>query len=551
MGKEVLERRIAVVGMGPRALGALEALALQIGKSAAPLKVDGFDPLPACGAGPNFDPEELSVCRLNIPMRDIEIRPPSFSGCGSFAEWLKNAPGPNTFPTRADLGRYLEARYSDLKAAGRLEITHLPVNVTHLKQGEGGWMLRAEDTWQGPYTEVLLSLGQPEVQPDDQLAEWQQHADASAGTLAQAYPAKRLQSEAANWSGYTVAIRGLALSAFDVLRVLTTLQGGKFHQGRYISSGNEPAVILPFSLDGRPPFPKPETESLDRRFAPTREETDTFAANIANASTATPKKAQELVTEAILPVVIRILREVESSADASDVSDWLETEWSSPGSQETDGPLETLRGGIAIAEGTCLPSIGYVVGQVWRKWQDALRGGYNPADTPPDTAEKIIAFDEGLKRYSYGPPISSSRELAALIDAGIVDLEYAVDPDFALTGGGWTLKSSAGSIEAGVMIDTVMASPDLSILRPPLLVGLIDEGRICPITDGLAAHIAEDGQLIGRDGETSPGLCLLGRLALGSVVAADSLHDCFGEASHRWAQGVAERLGKPFVGSGR
>ncbi|MGJ8598199.1 hypothetical protein [Sulfitobacter sp.] len=185
------------------------------------------------------------------------------------------------------------------------------------------------------------------------------------------------------------------------------------------------------------------------------------------------------------------------------MSDWLETEWSSPGSQETDGPLETLRGRIAIAEGTCLASIGYVVGQVWRKWQDALRGGYNPADTPPDTAEKIIAFDEGLKRYSYGPPISSSRELAALIDAGIVDLEYAVDPDFALTGGGWTLKFGAGSIEAGVMIDTVMASPDLSILRPPLLVGLIDEGRICPITDGLAARTAEDGQLIGRDGETS------------------------------------------------
>ncbi|MGJ8597615.1 hypothetical protein, partial [Sulfitobacter sp.] len=74
---------------------------------------------------------------------------------------------------------------------------------------------------------------------------------------------------------------------------------------------------------------------------------------------------------------------------------------------------------------------------------------------------------------------SSSRELAALIDAGIVDLEYAVDPDFGLTGGGWTLKSSAGSIEAGVMIDTVMASPDLSILRPPLLVGLIDEGQRC------------------------------------------------------------------------
>lgn len=543
MDEEKLEPRIAVVGMGPRSLGALEALAALIGRDAAPLHVDGFDPFPVCGAGPNFDPEELSVCRLNIPMRDIEIRPPSFTRCGSFAEWLTDAPDPNTFPTRADLGRYLEARYADLKAAGRLTITHSPFRVTHVKQVEDGWMLHAADAWHGPYAEVLLSLGQPEVQPDDQLAEWQQHVDASTGTLARAYPAKRLQSKAANWAGRTVAIRGLALSAFDVLRVLTTVQGGKFDKGRYVSSGNEPARILPFSLDGRPPFPKPETEALDARFAPTCEETKAFSENIEKAATVTPQMAQKLLTEALLPVVTRILGEVENSIGASDVSDWLETEWSSPGSQETDGPLETLRAGIAIAEGTCLPTIGYTVGQVWRKWQDELRSGYNPADTPPDTAETIIAFDEGLKRYSYGPPISSSRELAALIDAGIVDLDYAADPDFELTDGGWTLKSGAGAIEADVMIDAVMASPDLSILRSPLLVGLMDEGQLSPISDSLAAHTAEDGQLIGREGKRSPGLCLLGRLALGSVVAADSLHDCFGEASHRWAQGVVARLG--------
>ncbi|MGY3436775.1 MULTISPECIES: FAD/NAD(P)-binding protein [unclassified Marinovum] len=550
MGDMKSELRIAVVGMGPRGLGALEALAARIYKGAPSLQVDVFDPCPVCGAGPNFDPDELSVCLLNIPMRDIEIRPPVFTVCGRFAEWLKTAPGPDTFPMRAELGQYLEARYADLKADGRLAMTHSPAAVTDLKQGNDGWYLRAADAWHGPYAEVLLSLGQPEVQPDEQLAEWQQHAEDSAGILAQAYPAKRLQSKAEGLSGCTVAIRGLALSAFDVLRVLTTLQGGRFEDVRYVASGHEPARILPFSLDGRPPFPKPETDRLDARFEPTREETKAFSDNIANAATATPKKAQELLTAALLPVVTRILRKVENDAEASGVADWLETEWSAPGSQETDSPIETLRVGIAIAEGTCLPSIGYTVGQVWRKWQNALRSGYNPANTPPNTAKTIVAFDEGLKRYSYGPPISSSRELAALVDAGLVDLDYAVDPDFTLTDGGWTLKSETGSIEAGVMIDAVMASPDLSILRTPLLVGLIDEGRLCPITDRLAAHTAKDGQLIGREGKRSPGLCLLGRLALGSVVAADSLHDCFGEASHRWAQGVVERLGPSHFGTG-
>lgn len=542
MDEKTVAPRMAVIGMGPRSLGALEALAARTDDGAAPLQVECFDPFPACGAGPNFDPEEPSVCRLNIPMRDIDIRPPGFTKCGSFAEWLERAPGPDTFPTRADLGRYLEARYADLKAAGRLAITHAPAAVTQVKRGEGGWMLCTAESWHGPYAEVLLTVGQPEVQPDDQLAEWQRHVGGSAGTLVQAYPARRLQSKAAAWAGRTVAIRGLALSAFDVLRVLTTAQGGEFQTGRYLLSGNEPARILPFSLDGRPPFPKPETEALDARFEPTRDETATFSENIAKAARATPQRAQELLTEAISPAVIRILSEAGSSADASDTADWLETEWSSPGAQETDGPLETLRTGIAIAEGARLPSVGYTVGQVWRKWQDALRSGYNSAETPPDTAETIIAFDEGLKRYSYGPPISSSRELSALIDAGIVDLDYAADPDIALTDGGWTLTSGAGAIEAGVMIDAVMAPPDLSILQPPLLVGLMAEGRLSPMADGLAAQTAGDGELIGRNGKKSPGLCLLGRLALGSVVAADSLHDCFGEASHRWAQGVVQRV---------
>ncbi|KIN63537.1 NAD binding 9 domain containing protein [Sulfitobacter noctilucicola] len=543
MNEQVNQSRLAIIGMGPRGLGALEALAMRVEDGAAPLKVDAFDPFPAFGAGPNFDPDEPAVCQLNIPMRDVEIRPPKFARCGSFAEWLEDAPGPNAFPARADLGRYLEERYADLKASRRLEITLSSTKVSELKQVDEGWMLRVADEWVGPYAEVLLSPGQPDVEPDDQLAEWQQHADASHGTLAQSYPAKRLLSQATAWSGRTVAIRGLALSAFDVLRVLTTLQGGKFHQGKYLPSGNEPACILPFSLDGRPPFPKPETEAIDANFEPEHEETWAFSDNIKNAATAAPKRAQEFITEALLPVVARILRDVGGDADTSDVADWLETEWSSPGSQETGGSLETLQAGIAMAEGKSLPSIGYVVGQVWRKWQDELRSGYNPAETPPETAEKIVAFDEGLKRYSYGPPVSSSRELAALIDAGLVDLDYAADPDFALTNGGWTLKNDASSIEADVMIDAVLPSPNLSILRPPLLVGLMEAGRLSPIADSLAAHTAGNGQLIGKDGAQSRGLCLLGRLALGSVVAADSLHDCFGEASHRWAEGVMERLG--------
>ncbi|CAN0573193.1 unnamed protein product, partial [Ectocarpus sp. 12 AP-2014] len=445
------------------------------------------------------------------------------------------------FPARATLGRYLETRLAELRALGVLDISAIARTVDAIRPDPDGWQVKSGGDWHGPYCEVLLVLGQPDVTPDDQLADWQRHVRSGAGELMQAYPGSAVEQQAATWTGQTVAIRGLALSAFDVLRLLTTARGGRFEDGRYIPSGCEPARIVPFSLDGRPPSPKPATEAIDTRFEPTEAESAAFAAAIADAATTGPEAAQDLLTKALVPPVTRILRDTGGAADA--VSDWLATEWTAPGTQESDAPIDALHAGIAMAEGTRPPSVGYTVGQVWRKWQDALRIGFNPARTPPDTAGALVGFDEGLKRYSYGPPVSSSQELAALIDAGIVDLNLATDPDIDLIATGWAMKTQAGTAEATVMIDGVMPSPDLGAIRAPLIAGLLSEGRLAPRADKLAANTAGDGTLIGGDGGLSDGLCLLGRLALGSVIAADSLHDCFGEASKRWACGVIERIG--------
>lgn len=107
--------KIAVVGFGPRGLGAVEALAEQAGAAASALHVDLFEPSSIPGAGPNFAPDESPVCQLNIPMRDIDIRPPHGSRCGAFADWLDAGVAPDAFSRRCDLGRYLEARYDDLR----------------------------------------------------------------------------------------------------------------------------------------------------------------------------------------------------------------------------------------------------------------------------------------------------------------------------------------------------------------------------------------------------------------------------------------------------
>ncbi len=528
--------RIAVIGMGPRGLGALEALADRMPARGPRIQVDVYDTLVPLGVGPNFDPAESPLCKLNIPVRDIDIAPPAFSGIGSFTDFQESGLEPDDFPTRAEMGRYLAARYQDLVDRKVLEIVHQRARITAIEQTPSGWTVQTSDRTSPDYSEVLLTLGQPAVQPDPQLNEWQHHARGTSATLADAYPARALVKAAADWQGLTVAIRGLALSAFDILRSLTVGQGGEFTGTTYHPSGREPAQIIPFSLDGKPPYPKPETQHLDAQFDLSAVETHAFSAALHSATQSDPDEAARLITEALCTPVARILGTAPSA-----ISSWLDTEWSDPGTQEQASPIDTLIHGIEMATGARPASVGYAIGQVWRKLQTPLRVGFNPAQMRPDTAEKLVNFDEGLKRYSYGPPVASARELLALITAGIVRLDYAADPTIELCQNGWIIKNGKAHRRATVMIDGVMPSPDPAQVQAPLIKTLVNDRRITPVSEALAAQITADGTLVAEDGSRLLGLSMLGRLALGSVIAADSLHDCFGAAAGRWAEGVLDR----------
>ena len=537
-----IDRKIAIIGLGPRGLGALEALSQGAKSRGRRLQIDIFDTCAWPGAGPNFDPHEPTHCLLNIPLRDIHLRAPADLDVCSFGDWTTPTMGDDAFPPRADLGRYLQQRFTKLAhAPSHLRITRVPKTIERVLRTEDGWQLSVGSKSHGPYDEVLIVPGQPPIRPDDQLAEWQEHAAHSGAELAEAYPARRLQAAAENWAGRTVAVRGFALSSFDVIRVLTLGLGGEFSDDGYIPSGKEPACIIPFSLNGQPPYPKPETEPIDARYEPTPDETALFARAVFEASVRSAAEAKALLSDALAPSVQRILSAFVPGTSDTAIRDWLEREWTDPGCQETAPAQETLKQGIAMANGSLPPTIGYAVGQLWRKWQDPLRQGYNPATTPPDTAAILVGFDEGLKRYSYGPPVSACREMLALIQAGIVTVDLAKDPDITLTDTGWGLTSGTHTAAAEIMIDGVLPSPDPTKVTSSLVSSLIHDGYLSTLDD-LGARTAPDGRLIDRNEKPVPGLSLLGRLALGSVIAADSLHDCFGEASSRWADGVLSRI---------
>lgn len=516
-------RGIAIIGMGPRGLGAAEALAAR----AEGLCVEVFEPLRPCGAGPNFSPDESPLCLLNLPVREVRI------DGGAFGDWLGGEP--EAFPPRAALGRFFAQRFKAV--ATRLDPVIHRDRVEAAERREGGWWLRAGGRTHGPFDELLLTQGQPESAPDPQLARWRAHAEAHGLPLLPAYPGTTLAEAARGWAGQVVGVRGLGLSTLDVLRLLTLGQGGRFEGGAYIRSGREPERIVPFSLDGQAPAPKPADAGVDAGLAPREAETAAFAEALAEAGGMAAEAALERLCRPLEAPVARLAGVAEA-----EVRRWLEAERRAPGSQEVRSAVAALEAHVAMARGG-RPDIGYALGQVWRKWQNALRRGFNPARMAPETAAALLGFDDGLKRFSYGPPLRSAEELLALTRAAVVDLRAVDDPDIGLVPEGWVLDGEAATLRAGAMVDAVLPAPALAPVIEPLLAGLRDAGWLHPLAEGLGAATAADGRVLGRDGRPAPGLALLGRMASGSVIAVDSVHDCFGAAATRWAEGVAGRAG--------
>ncbi len=533
--------KIAIVGFGPRGLAALEKLSVQVGLGDSPIEVDIFDPHSTPSAGPNFSPTEPDVCLLNLPIREVDLPQSPNKGVPQFGQWVKKFEvNEEVFVPRSVLGTYFTERFQALMAnlPDDLTVTLRPLRVERAVRHDDLWQLAAEGSYFGPYDHVLLSLGQPKTDLDDQADRWREHAKSQGLDFTAAYPGKSLIQSASDWAGRAVAIRGLGLSSLDVIRMLTLGLGGQFVDGRYVASGREPSVIVPFSLDGHAPAPKPASRDIDALFDPTEDETKSFETALRAAVAGQGDEGLAGIFEVLKPVVSRILSETGAAEDDTAIDSWLTMEVQQAGQQETRGTVEAIEGNLKEAEGACPPSVGFTVGQVWRKWQASLRAIFDGQETNADIAKSLIAFDEGLKRYSYGAPVDNLRQLLILIDAGLVTPFAAEDPNIEPSEDGWMLEADRGAVTASVMIDSVLPPPVIGKVSEPVIQGLVEDGTLVPIYDGAGAHCMPDGGAINQNGRRVVGLSIVGRVTNGSTIADDSIHDCFGHVTERWARGV-------------
>ncbi|WP_158541658.1 FAD/NAD(P)-binding protein [Pelagibacterium lacus] len=542
--------RIAILGGGPRGLAAAEALAAQAARQNQPIALTMIDAQGLFGSGPNYDPGQTEMNLLNIPLRLIDIPCPTHPHPSplAFSAWLRDRHGiddPEHYPARSHLGGYFARRWRSLvdTAPPQLSIETATATVTDLTQTATGWMVHAGHAQLGPFDRVLLALGHQHA-ADGQIEKWQAHARRTQADFLPAYPSAPLLQAAHRWSGRTIAIRGLGLSTIDVLRLLTLGLGGRFDAERtglvYRPSGQEPRAILPFSRDGIPPAPKPASAEIDALYEIGPEAEARFASGLGTILSRDIDDPLKPLSALLADIATPIAGHLGMARDV--LSHWLAIEIDPEAHHpiENRPAAEIMATYLAMAENRTPPSPGYLIGQVWRKLQTPLRKAFNPISISARTAESLVRFDEDLKRFSYGPPPQANRRMLALIAAGLLDLRAVEDPDIVLVADGWRLSGEETDLAASVMIDAVLPPGDLAAVDMPLIAALRERGLLAAAGERLGIATRPDGTVLDRDGNEVEGLAVLGRMATGSVIATDSVHDCFGAAVTRWAAMAAQ-----------
>ena len=505
--------RIALVGLGPKGLFALERLLDRMARIDAPrpIEIDAFDPHSTPGAGPVYDPKQPAYLRMNFSAEQITLWPAGSRAVPeaeqlSFADWRAGAESEGAYAPRAEVGRYLADGLAALleHCPPQARIVVHEAAVTAIRPRGSRWEIA---TPQGGhlYDEVLVATGHAATWNGALARDWPHPAQLIEGV----FPVEtRLGTERIQ-AGRRVAVRGYALTFIDAALALTEGRGGSFETlgapGRlsYRRCGAEPAKVFPFSRTGRPMLAKPDPDSEARDERRLSAEAD----------------ARERILA--LPDGFGV------AADLVPVVQALATE-------AGDADLEPARGAA------------------WRAVYPAVverLGGDGLAD-PEWPAFLVLAAE--MERIAFGPPPLNAAKMVALVEAGIVDPLHASGATVVSTERRTALRSAAGEDPVEVVVDGVLPPPGVIGVDNPLPRQMLDDGlaRVRPGRRGI--EVAADATCIGAAGDRTAGLAAHGRPTEDSVIGNDTLSRKLHPQLDRWAERVTSRLARepePAIGA--
>ncbi|WP_288832363.1 FAD/NAD(P)-binding domain-containing protein [uncultured Corynebacterium sp.] len=373
------------------------------------------------------------------------------------------------------------------------------------------------------------------------------------------------QNIAALPAGGTVLVRGLGMGFFDLMALSTIDRGGRFVTDgtaragvRYEASGNEPRLVVA-SGRGYPYLPKSEYRSLppaadlSRHAAAVRAAgrrpgqirfgvdlwpalvRDSFAAYYRVLSRVRPEALGESLDAILGRIDAADLESVASSTDIEAVPAALTEALTGVGGEPLDlvGWIDPLRGAgdLPAGELTRIISDGMerdiaeaiaardspVKAALWvmsagrKPTTLAVENGRGAEEDRTGALRDYLAFGQMV---GSGPPLFRTRELLALVDAGLVTFlgprpVATVGPD------GFTLTSGPRTAGAPVLADAFLPGPDVRRPGDPLTRSLLDAHRIRPFTpNGIPTPAPETDAATRRtihpDGSPDPRLHIAG-----------------------------------------
>ncbi|WP_210586742.1 FAD/NAD(P)-binding protein [Streptomyces sp. GESEQ-35] len=532
---ESAEVRVALVGAGPRGTSVLERLCASAPELLPPgtrLTVHVIDPAPP-GPGRVWRSAQSAELLMNTVASQVTLFTDDSVDCSgpvrpgpSLHDWADGDLGPDEYPTRAHYGRYLEWVFAkvvrEAPQAIRVE-THTARAIRLDDAPDDRQTLTLDDgRTLSALSAVVLAQGHLPTATD--TAQRRHAAYAEAHGLRHVPPANPADVDlSAIAPAEPVLLRGLGLNFFDHMALLTTGRGGRFARAedgrlRYLPSGSEPRLYagsrrgIPYQARGdnaKGPYGRhlplvltDETIARFRKRADSGEAPD-FLTEI------WPLVAKEVETvyyetllgkpdfrDRFLAVPHRSTQEaaVLDEFGIAEAARWSWDRISRPyAGCDFAGP-DAWRGWLLtyLREDATQAALGNVAGpvkaalDVLRDLRNELRqivdhGGIAGASRRDHLDRWYTPLNAFL---SIGPPRRRIEELAALMEAGVVEV---LGPRLEVREGegAWLAHSPdvpGSAVHVTTLIEARLPEPDLRRTADDLLARLLKTGQCRPHT---------------------------------------------------------------------
>ena len=518
--------RVAIVGLGPKGLYALERLISRARElSSGSIAITAYEPHPAPGAGPVYDPTQPIYLRMNFAAELVNMWP---DGEGpSFTDWRAGIPelADDAYPPRAEVGRYLSDGFKGLRASlpSSIRLAVRQESVRTVKPSAGGWSVVGQDELE--HDEVLVATGHEENWDGGLTA----LPPSSEGPSTRVFPVERELSADRVPPGSIVAIRGFALTMIDAALALTEGRGGRFSKGRqshllrYHACRDEVGAILPWSRTGRPMLAKPDpaqairSPEIDRIAAQGRAELSELSAGSA-------------LSGALSIIATASARSLGSITDAApSASGVLELLERASGGEPLPADLSQageIERSLGIAARVREPGIDWALGHTWRALYPALVERLGADGLEPGEWPSFLLLAKEMERIAFGPPPINAAKLLGLIECGKVDLASATE---------------GPARRADVVVDAVLPPPGAALALLPLIEELVRDGLVRIPENRRGIELTSDVECVGADGSPSRGLGAIGRPTEDWIIGNDTLNRNLHPQPDLWAQRVVSR----------